>query len=92
MCEKAMETLNRYIHLAAGEIYPLRLHGDKYFYLLDEWFQQALFLGDYPPRNETAIRRSITQALADNSAFASLLEEPGFFEMIGKLKEIEEEH
>lgn len=90
--EKAMETLDRYTRLAAGKIYPLRLHGDKYFYLLDEWFQQALFLGDYPPRNETAIRRSITQALADNPAFASLSEEPRFLEMIWKLKEKEEEN
>lgn len=87
MCEKAMETLNRYTRLAAGEIYPLKLHGDKYFYLLDEWFRQTSVLGDYPPRNEAVIRSSIVQALADNPAFASLLEEPCFLEMIRKLKE-----
>ena len=70
---------------------PLRLHGDAYFDLLDEWIDSELDLGDYPPRDELLIRRSMTQALTENPAFASLAEEPRFQAMAERLKQNEKQ-
>ena len=84
--EKALRCLEKYTDLATGEIYPLRLHGDAYFDLLDAWFDSALELGDYPPRDELLIRRSMTQALTRNPAFDSLADDPRFQVMTERLK------
>lgn len=84
--EKALRCLEKYTDLATGEIYPLRLHGDAYFDLLDAWFDSALELGDYPPRDELLIRRSMTQALTGNPAFDSLADDPRFQVMTERLK------
>lgn len=80
------EEPEKYTDLATGEIYPLRLHGDAYFDLLDAWFDSALELGDYPPRDELLIRRSMTQALTGNPAFDSLADDPRFQVMAERLK------
>ena len=90
--EKALRTLEDYTSLATGDIYPLRLHGNSYFDLLDEWLEDFLELGDYPPRNEALIRSSMTRALSDNPAFAILAEHPRFQSLIARLKANEEEH
>ena len=84
--EKAIQCLEKYTDLAVGEIYPLRLHGDAYFDLLDAWIDSALELGDYPPRDELLIRRSMTQALTGNPAFDSLADDPRFQVMAERLK------
>lgn len=57
-----------------------------YFDLLAAWFDSALELGDYPPRDELLIRRSMTQALTGNPAFDSLADDPRFQAMTERLK------
>ena len=89
--EKALQCLEKYTDLAVGEIYPLRLHGDAYFDLLDAWINSALELGDYPPRDELLIRRSMTQALTENPAFAPLADDPRFQIMAERLKRNEKQ-
>ena len=89
--KEALEMLDAYTRLASGNIYPLKLHGDEYFHLLDDWFEKASIMGDYPPRNERTIRRSVTQALAENPFFFSLKEDLRFQKKKKKLKEKEEE-
>ena len=89
--EKALTVLEAYAELADGDIYPLRLKGDWYFDLLDDWFEQELALGDYPPRSESVIRRSMTQAVADNPVFQSLSAEPRFRNIVERLKQNETE-
>lgn len=88
--EKALQLLEEYTGLATGSIYPLRLHGDTFFNLLDDWIDDTLYMGDYPPRSETVIRHSITQALTENPAFAVFAEEPRFQSLIQRLKANEE--
>ena len=67
--DSAMEYLRLYTDLACGDIYPLHLHGDAYFDLLDKWICKNLYLGDSLPRDEALIRHSMTQALSENPAF-----------------------
>ncbi len=89
--EKALQFLEEYTKLATGNIYPMRLHGDSYFNLLDEWIKSDLDLGDHFPRNETLVRHSMTQALVDNPAFSVFTEDPRFLSMSERLKNNEEE-
>lgn len=89
--EKALEALRRYTDLALGDIYPLRLKGDGYFDLLDEWMEKNRKLDVSPPRDETAIRRSIVQALTENPAFAVLADDVRFREMAERLKSSEKQ-
>lgn len=76
--------------LAVSDIYPLHLHGDKFFNLLDEWLEGELVLGSFPPRDETLIRHSITQALSENPAFLPLANNPRFQAMVDRLRANEE--
>ena len=89
--ERALEILERYTRLATGDIYPLRLHGDGFFTLLEGWIERALPLGDHPPREESVIRRSMTQALSENPAFSALREDPRFQGMVARLRHNEED-
>lgn len=88
---RALDALEQYTSLALKNIYPLRLHGDEYFDLLDTWLEENLDLGDYPPRSQAVIRRSITQALTDHPAFAGLSNHPRFQSMATRLRQSEEE-
>lgn len=88
--EKALQILEKYTNLATGDIYPLQLHGDSFFDLLDEWFQEVPMLGTYPLREESVIRHSMTQALEENPAFANFEKDHRFQEMVSRLKRNEE--
>lgn len=76
--EKALELLERYASLASSAIFPIRLHGDPYFDLLNEWLEENLMLGSAPPRDDVVIKKDIAAALTENPAFAPLHAEPGF--------------
>jgi len=89
--EQALDILSQYTDLAVSNIYPLHLHGDKFFNLLDEWFDSELVLGFFPPRDETLIRHSMTQALSENPVFLPLTEDPRFQAMVDRLRANEEE-
>lgn len=89
--EKTLYFLEKYTNLAASDIYPLHLHGDSFFYLLDEWIKDCLPLGDSLPRDISVIRHSMTQALVENPAFENVKDEPRFQAMVLRLKQNEEE-
>ena len=88
--EQALDILTQYTDLAVSDIYPLHLHGDNFFNLLDEWFDSELMLGSFPPRDETLIRHSMTQALSENPVFLPLAENPRFQVMVHRLRANEE--
>ena len=67
----------------------MRLHGDIFFNMIDEWLGEVSNLGNYPPRDESVIRRSMTQALTANPAFKSLRTDSRFQEMVSRLKDSE---
>ena len=88
--EQALDVLTQYTDLAVSDIYPLHLHGDKFFNLLDEWFDSELMLGAFPPRDEMLIRHSMTQALSENPVFLPLVENPRFQAVVNRLRANEE--
>lgn len=83
--DRSLDALKRYTDLATRDIYPMRLHGDTYFDLLDDWLNQTLTLGEYPPRDDALIRNSILQAVSENPAFLPLAEHPEFQILLRKL-------
>lgn len=83
--ERALEILEEYANLATGNIYPLELKGDDYFYLLDKWIEE-LDLGSAMPRSEKIIRRSMADGVINNPAFAALADEIRFRMVVEKLK------
>lgn len=75
--DKALDMLRRYERIVTGDIYPLRLHGDGYFDLLDEWIE-ALDLGSSLPRDERTIKKSMADSIIHNPAFSALQGDPRF--------------
>ena len=69
----------------------MRLRGDLFFDLLDEWLGQSPAMEEYPPREEAVIRRSMTQALTENQAFSAFSDNPRFKDMVERLKDNEKE-
>lgn len=81
----ALDALSKYAEVVNGEIFPLKLHGDDFFNLLDGWLSE-LALGIMPPRDEKTIRKCILEAVELNTAFAPLAEDYRFNQILNRLK------
>lgn len=88
--DRAYEYLERYTKLAIHTDWPLKLHGDAYFNLLDGWLEHVLILGKEMPRDERVVRKSLVEALSQNPAFAALAKEERFQKMSEQLMEMNE--
>ena len=82
---RALEILEEYVKLVTGDIYPLRLKGDDYFNLIDEWLE-ALDLGTALPRSEKLVRQSMADSVIKNSVFNTLTDERRFRQISEALK------
>ena len=83
--DKALEILENYAELVTGDIYPLKLQGDDYFNLLEEWIE-TLDLGDALPRDNKIICQSMVDGVVKNPAFTTLTDEPQFQRIVQKVK------
>jgi len=83
--DRALEILEKYVEIVTGDIYPLKLKGDTYFNLLDEWID-AYDLGAALPRDEKIVRQSMVDSIVNNPAFTSLTDEHRFQRIAEKLK------
>ena len=83
--EKALHMLMQYTDIVTGDIYPLRLHGDSYFDLLEGWLNK-LDLGTDLPRDEKTVRKSMVSVVADNPAFSVLNGEQRYLSLVERLK------
>ena len=83
--KKALEILENYAELVTGDIYPLKLKGDNYFNLLEEWIE-TLDLGDSLPRDEKIICQSMVDGVVKNPTFTALSDEPQFQRIAERLK------
>lgn len=82
-----LNILEKYAELVTGDIYPLHLHGDDFFYLLDEWLEEELVLGTALPRSESIVRESMIKAVVSNPAYDSLADDLRFKRIVKRLKE-----
>lgn len=89
--DRMLDNLEHYTELAASMMFPLKLHGDAYFNLLDKWMEDNLILGTDMPRDEATVRKSIVEAVTNNPVFAPYSELPRFQMIIRSLKMMEED-
>lgn len=82
---RALDMLQQYMEIATSDIYPLSLHGDDFFDLLDGWLVK-LDLGNDLPRDDRTIRRSMCDVVVKNPAFSALADEQRFQNIVGKLR------
>jgi len=83
--ERTLDMLQQYAEIVTGAKYPLSLHGDEFFDLLERWLDQ-LDLGTDLPRDEKTIRKSMADAIINNPLFAALVDEPRFKSITEKLQ------
>lgn len=86
--DKAIEVLEQYARLAAGNIDPLQLHGDRFFDLMDHWLENTLALGTALPRDSQTIRGNLVSAVENSKAFLPLYDHPHFQNIVRRLKTI----
>lgn len=82
----ALEMLQKYTEIVTSDIYPLCLHGDVFFDLMDSWLVQ-LDLGTDLPRDEKTIRKSMYDVIVNNPVFSVLSDEQRFQQITEKLQE-----
>lgn len=83
--EKSLDMLEQYTEIVTGNIYPLKLHGDSYFDLLDNWLEK-LDLGTDLPRDEKTIRKSMADVIIQNPVFSVLSNDKRFQRIAEKLQ------
>lgn len=83
--DKALEMLQKYTEIVTSDIYPLHLHGDVFFDLLDGWLDK-LDLGTDLPRDEKTIRKSMSEVIVNNPVFSVLSDEQRFQSITEKLQ------
>jgi len=82
--ENALHMLQEYTEIVTGDIYPLKLHGDSFFDLLEGWLDK-LDLGTDLPRDERTIRKSMADVILLNPQFEVFSEEPRYQSIREKL-------
>lgn len=83
--EKALEMLQEYTSMVTGDIYPMNLHGDEFFDLLEGWLEE-LDLGKNLPRGDKTIRQSMADAVVNNPIYAVFAEEKRFQRIVERLR------
>ncbi|MFD1672676.1 helix-turn-helix domain-containing protein [Agrilactobacillus yilanensis] len=81
------EVLNNYADLLAKTQFPLQLHGDVYFDLIQEWLDQ-LDLGAQMPRNSSQVQAGLIALIINNPYLAPYQNKPEFQEILQKIKSI----
>lgn len=71
--EKAVEMLMNYYEVTKKIEFPISLHGDGFFDLIDEWLARELDLGSNAPRDEQSIKSSLITSITENPIFTPLL-------------------
>jgi len=82
---KTLDMLQQYTEIVTSDIYPLKLHGDEFFDMLDKWLVN-LDLGTDLPRDEITVRQSMANVIVKNPAFMELAEEAQFKSLAEKLQ------
>lgn len=72
--EKAIEMIEKYVKVSQSIKFPITLHGDEFFDLIDGWVDREFDLGSNAPRDEQSIKHSLVSAIQDNPVFKPLLQ------------------
>lgn len=67
--EEAYLCIERYVKACMQIEFPLRIAGDSYFYLLDDWIGRELGLGTQMPRDNDTVKKALYETIANNPLF-----------------------
>lgn len=84
--DAAMNMIKKYYDVSKKIVFPITLHGDEFFDLLDDWILQEIDLGKNAPRDETSIKESIIKEMEENPFFKTLHVREDFRMMLTNLK------
>lgn len=84
--DRALDFLKKGVDAFKNFDFPVMLHGDDYFDLLDDWFKN-FDLGTNALRDEKTIKESILQ-MFENSAFAPLFDMPEYKRIVESAKNL----
>lgn len=84
--EQALAMLTRYVSVCIHELKNVTLHGDKFFDLLDAWFEECN-IGKQLPRDQKSINEDILAGLCGAEAFPGLQEDKRYKELVVRLKD-----
>lgn len=84
---ESLKMLSKYVEICTSEIFPLTLHGDKFFNYIEQWTSE-FDLGVEPPREEKVIKESMIQCVTGNPIFKSFENEPIYKNLINTLERI----
>ncbi|MEZ4357922.1 MAG: helix-turn-helix transcriptional regulator [Eubacteriales bacterium] len=86
--KEAIDMLNEYVRiLSTPGLFPLKLKGNEFFDLLED-FLGSLDLSTFPPRSNEVIRHSAREAVLSNPVFELLKSDPKFLQLVKKLDKI----
>lgn len=86
--EEALVILDDIVSLMLQLEFPLEIHGDEYFNLLDNWISRQLDFNTSMPRDEKTIKASLVSFYETHPAMISVYSDNQTFkELVKKLKE-----
>lgn len=76
--DKALKMLQNYSRICAEIQFPIALHGDDYFYNIEQWIADHIDLGNMAPRDDASIKRDIIATITEHPLFQPLHEKKEF--------------
>lgn len=89
--ERALDMLETYGNLIARrDLFPLKLHGDAFFDLLEPYLE-SLSLGAFAPRSDKVIWKDMRDIVVQHPSFQCLAAEPRYIKLVEKLRHLKED-
>jgi hypothetical protein len=86
--EEAINTMKEIVDLMISQIFPVELHGDDYFYLLDDWMIEQRSINTNMPRDEKTVKTSLIEFYESHRGIStSYKDNKEFNQLLQKLKE-----
>ena len=86
--EEALNIMAEIVDLMVSQTFPVELHGDDYFYLLDDWLVAQPSINTNMPRDEKTVKTSLIQFYESHPGIStSYKDNQQFAELLQKLKE-----
>ena len=86
--EKTLELLQEYAKVSASGIFPLKLHGDDFFDMVDEALEN-FDLGTEMVRSEETVKQSMLQGVIQNPAFQQYSDDARYKKAVKLLESIQ---
>ncbi len=85
--DKALEVMEEITDLMIAQQFPVELHGDDYFYLLDKWMLSQPSINTNMPRDEKTVKLSLIQFYEEHVKLKEVYQKnERYLEFITKLK------